>query len=421
MHFTEAVARYLETFCPPEQARSVSSTEFQTEPCSVSLHHWIYHIYKISKISPSGIIQTCILLEKIHLAYPSLHFSNMNIRRLFLVGAMVISKVYEDITYRNKDWAVISSGSFVLEQINQMEVELLSLLDFYICITPEEYSTFVTYLYTEYQSKMPMSVPPSAFLPKNVSRHNTDVAGYQEFFITEQRRNQILLNHLDEILTQVGKDDAQSASSLLSIVERQTSLREEHEVLTLDAVKKGKTIQEIQEALQTLTTTVESDGIRLDELDNRVDEQEEITQQTLKEHSQLIKHHINQQPNSLDSQLQNHLDDPSTVSVDFFDHSNSNAPAVGPTTSPIFKQRSNTPKGKQDATQKLGSTELSKYPVLITEEHSPPHPSHPALSQASPMKQDKSPVGQGRGGDTEELSAPETVLRVDKARIESTI
>ncbi|KAK2944506.1 hypothetical protein BLNAU_20603 [Blattamonas nauphoetae] len=241
-------------------------------------------------------------------------------------------------------------------------------------------------------------------------------------FDLEERLNHtsFRINHLDEIMTQVGKDVAQSASSLLSIAERQTSLREEHEVLTLDAVKKGKTIQEIQEALQTLTTTVESDGIRLDELDNRVDEQEEITQQTLKEHSQLIKHHINQQPNSLDSQLQNHLDDPSTVSVDFFDNSNSNAPAVGPTTSPIFKQRTNTPKGKPDATQKLGSTELSKYPVLITEEHSPPHPSHPALSQASPMKQDKSPVGQGRGGDTEELSAPETVLRVDKARIEST-
>ncbi|KAK2952185.1 hypothetical protein BLNAU_12888 [Blattamonas nauphoetae] len=188
--FKKAVAHYLEGLCCVEHERKqFNKVEFHTEPNSVTLFRWVYHIYKMSKISPSGIILTCILLEQIHSAFPSLHFSNLNIRRLFLIGAMVIAKVYEDVTYCNKDWVVIGDHSFTLRQINQMERELLTVLKFYISISVEEYDRFTLLLLRDYSVHMPISMFPPSSIPSPPDGQPTrDTPGYLEFYIPNQTR-----------------------------------------------------------------------------------------------------------------------------------------------------------------------------------------------------------------------------------------
>ncbi|KAK2951349.1 hypothetical protein BLNAU_13728 [Blattamonas nauphoetae] len=192
MHFTEAIAHFLESLCAPEpEKKQFAKVEFQTEPYSVSLFHWVYHIYRMSKISPSGIISTCILLDRIRLAFPTLHFSNLNVRRLFLIGAMVISKVYEDVTYCNKDWVVISHNSFTLHQINQMEWELLVLLNFMVSVSLEEFTSFSHFLLRDYHVHMPISLAPlSAVHHSQRPTPQKDSVGYVEFYVPSQNKRQ---------------------------------------------------------------------------------------------------------------------------------------------------------------------------------------------------------------------------------------
>ncbi|KAK2948404.1 hypothetical protein BLNAU_16659 [Blattamonas nauphoetae] len=188
MHFTQAVARYLDSFCVPDPPKQqFAGGVFRTEPYNVSLSHWIYQIYKLSKISPSGIFQTCILLVTIHHSFPSLHFSNLNVRRLFLIAAMVVSKMYEDVTYCNRDWIVISQNSFTLKQINSMELELLRLLNFRVVVSIEEYQSFLGNLLRFFDVRLPIALPPSNHLTcPYIDKTTHDPSGSIQFYVPNE-------------------------------------------------------------------------------------------------------------------------------------------------------------------------------------------------------------------------------------------
>ncbi|RSL45051.1 hypothetical protein CEP51_016144 [Fusarium floridanum] len=65
--------------------------------------------------------------------------------RIFLASLILAAKYLEDNALMNKHWAHISSGgakgqetSFSLGEINLMEIQLLDLLGWELCITPED-------------------------------------------------------------------------------------------------------------------------------------------------------------------------------------------------------------------------------------------------------------------------------------------
>jgi hypothetical protein len=61
---------------------------------------------------------------------------------LFISAFMIASKVVCDDTYSNKSWCVVGQGMFSLKEINQMEREMCSYLEWKLNFDPSELAQF---------------------------------------------------------------------------------------------------------------------------------------------------------------------------------------------------------------------------------------------------------------------------------------
>ncbi|CDO69607.1 hypothetical protein BN946_scf184875.g10 [Trametes cinnabarina] len=62
--------------------------------------------------------------------------------RLFISAFMIASKVICDDTYSNKSWSIVGQGMFALREINQMEREMCSYLEWQLNIDPHALQEF---------------------------------------------------------------------------------------------------------------------------------------------------------------------------------------------------------------------------------------------------------------------------------------
>ena len=66
--------------------------------------------------------------------------------------------MYDD-TFDNTAWATVSSGLFVLDQVNHMEREMLSFLDFKLFIKPSDWIQFTDKLILQIIPEPPKMLP----------------------------------------------------------------------------------------------------------------------------------------------------------------------------------------------------------------------------------------------------------------------
>jgi len=109
---------------------------FLNEP-NVPLYQWVQ--YLVTKTHSHQLIPLVALhyLNKL-VTTKNLQITNVNVFRLTLVSLMMGTKVFHDIPIQNKFWANCS-GKYCLKDINKMEVELLSLLQWQMDIASEEF------------------------------------------------------------------------------------------------------------------------------------------------------------------------------------------------------------------------------------------------------------------------------------------
>lgn len=136
------LADWLDSLCMNRTKLLPMESQFLAEPSVYNLPDWIDHILTYSQVSPSCIIQGCILLSRIKKEYPALQFSHFNIRRLILIATMEIAKLNEDVAYMNKDWVWISDNVFTCITMNRMEREFLSLIHYRVFVGVDEYNDF---------------------------------------------------------------------------------------------------------------------------------------------------------------------------------------------------------------------------------------------------------------------------------------
>jgi len=80
------------------------------------------------------------LLSRLKGRFPAARGSSGH--RLFISAFMIASKVICDDTYSNKSWCVVGQGMFSLREINQMEREMCSYLEWILNVKPEELAEF---------------------------------------------------------------------------------------------------------------------------------------------------------------------------------------------------------------------------------------------------------------------------------------
>ncbi|PFH52124.1 hypothetical protein AMATHDRAFT_2374 [Amanita thiersii Skay4041] len=104
------------------------------------LPHFIAYALHRTKLHPAVVFAGLVLLQRLKARFPSAKGSSGH--RLFISAYMIASKVICDDTYSNKSWAIVAQNLFTLREINQMEREMCSYLDWELTVDSETLQRF---------------------------------------------------------------------------------------------------------------------------------------------------------------------------------------------------------------------------------------------------------------------------------------
>jgi hypothetical protein len=94
---------------------------------TLRLDHFIAYALHRTQLHSSMTFATLYLLQRLKARLPAAKGSSGH--RLFISAFMLSSKIICDDTYSNKLWCIVSRGMFTLQEINKMEQEMCSYLD----------------------------------------------------------------------------------------------------------------------------------------------------------------------------------------------------------------------------------------------------------------------------------------------------
>ncbi|GKT28544.1 Cyclin PHO80-like protein [Aduncisulcus paluster] len=110
-----------------------------SSPCpKVHLRDWIAEIMRISKIPRQVYIIACILLLR-GVSTSCFRLHRGNIHKYTLTAIMIASKYLDDITYRNKDWAIIGMKYYTATQVSLFELEFLEKMKWQVFTSRAEF------------------------------------------------------------------------------------------------------------------------------------------------------------------------------------------------------------------------------------------------------------------------------------------
>lgn len=98
-----------------------------------------YAIYR-TKLPECVVFSALALLQRLKSRFPSARGSSGH--RLFISAFMIASKVMCDDTYSNKSWSVVAQGMFTVREVNQMEREFCSYLEYELNVPGEILTPF---------------------------------------------------------------------------------------------------------------------------------------------------------------------------------------------------------------------------------------------------------------------------------------
>ena len=117
-----------------------------------------------TRLHPSITFAALYLLQRLKTRFVAARGSSGH--RLFILAFMITSKVICNDTYSNKSWCIVGQGMFAL-QINQMEREMCSYLEWQLNVDPSALKEFKAMVHRD--SKGPGPYPSSYSLPAPAS------------------------------------------------------------------------------------------------------------------------------------------------------------------------------------------------------------------------------------------------------------
>jgi hypothetical protein len=127
---------------PPTTSKS-TTTPSLAHFVAYTLHRTCYH----SSVTFSALY----LLSRLKDRFPASHGSSGH--RLYITAMIIASKVIYDRAYWNNSWYTVGQGLFTLHELNQMEREMCSYLDWHLNVAPEVLSKFEEKVRNEYASE----------------------------------------------------------------------------------------------------------------------------------------------------------------------------------------------------------------------------------------------------------------------------
>ncbi|EJF57552.1 hypothetical protein DICSQDRAFT_173891 [Dichomitus squalens LYAD-421 SS1] len=107
---------------------------------SPPLANFIAYALHRTRLHSSVTFAALYLLQRLKARFPAARGSSGH--RLFISAFMIASKVIYGDTYSNKSWSIVGQGMFALREINQMEREMCSYLEWQLNIEPNALKEF---------------------------------------------------------------------------------------------------------------------------------------------------------------------------------------------------------------------------------------------------------------------------------------
>jgi len=125
---------------------STDENSSNAEDCSIEI--LIIKYYKEFEFSPNLLILSLMNLDK--LLDSKFILSSNNVQKVLFICMMITQKYYDDVNYKNKDYA--DFFGITTEELLRLELEFLNYIDFKIFIHPEEYNKYIIKLKRIYNS-----------------------------------------------------------------------------------------------------------------------------------------------------------------------------------------------------------------------------------------------------------------------------
>jgi len=103
------------------------------------LEHFIAYALHRTWLHTSVTFAVLYLLQRLKARFPAVKGSSGH--RLFISAFMLTSKIICDDT-SNKSWCIVGQGMFALQEINQMEQEMCSYLEWQLSVNPSTLRDF---------------------------------------------------------------------------------------------------------------------------------------------------------------------------------------------------------------------------------------------------------------------------------------
>jgi hypothetical protein len=125
------------------------------------LDHFIAYALHRTRLHASVTFAALYLLQRLKARFPAAKGSSGH--RLFISAFMLASKIICDDTYSNKSWCIVGQGMFALREINQMEREMCSYLEWQLNVDPTTLRDFQTRVQIDFAGPGPY---PQMVLPQ---------------------------------------------------------------------------------------------------------------------------------------------------------------------------------------------------------------------------------------------------------------
>ncbi|KAI0285233.1 hypothetical protein BC826DRAFT_918884 [Russula brevipes] len=142
------------------------------------LDHFIAYALHRTRLHNSVTFAALYLLQRLKARFPAAKGSSGH--RLFISAFMLASKIICDDTYSNKSWCIVGQGMFALREINQMEREMCSYLEWQLNVDPSTLRDFQSRVQQDFAGPGPypaMVLPqpaPAPFTHQSASNVNSN-------------------------------------------------------------------------------------------------------------------------------------------------------------------------------------------------------------------------------------------------------
>ncbi|KAL0001742.1 hypothetical protein SO802_015523 [Lithocarpus litseifolius] len=132
---------------------------------NISIPKYLERLYKYTDCSPSCFVVGYVYIDRLVHRHPDSLVISLNVHRLLVTSVMVASKMLDDEHYNNAFFARV--GGVSNAELNRLELELLSLLDFGVAVSSRVFEFYCLHLEREVMfngigQKIERAIIPSA-------------------------------------------------------------------------------------------------------------------------------------------------------------------------------------------------------------------------------------------------------------------